>query len=120
MSIESTLTRELDIRFIDARDLVNEAKMSLDIVGYPTKQQEKVLTKTAVDLFKSRPDRERQVLRRRSADLQAMKSGQLKRATSGSTESTADSECPSEMSSISGRKGDKENRGWLKRTFSAA
>ena len=34
MSVESTLTRELNIRFIDARAIATEAKLNLGIDGY--------------------------------------------------------------------------------------
>jgi hypothetical protein len=51
MSVESYLTRELDIRFIDARSIVNEAKVGLGIVGYPLKEQDKLLKQEAIKIY---------------------------------------------------------------------
>ena len=39
MSVESTLTRELNIRFIDARAIATEAKLNLGIDGYVSNEQ---------------------------------------------------------------------------------
>jgi hypothetical protein len=50
-SIESYLTRHFDIRFIDARNIVLEAKISLGIHGYHRKDQEGLLRNTAIQIF---------------------------------------------------------------------
>ena len=39
LSVESLLTRELNLRFIDARMLVTEARITLGIEGYPDRDQ---------------------------------------------------------------------------------
>ena len=56
MSVESTLTRELDIRFIDARVLTTEAKLNLGIEGYPSLEQTSELIAEATRIFEERDD----------------------------------------------------------------
>jgi hypothetical protein len=73
MSVESYLTRELDIRFIDARNIVTEAKVSLGIQGYPSKDQLQELTLESMRLFESRPEAQKISMRRMSSDLESVK-----------------------------------------------
>jgi hypothetical protein len=73
MSVESYLTRELDIRFIDARNIVTEAKVSLGIRGYPSKDQLKELTLESMRLFEIRPEAQKTSMRRMSSDLESVK-----------------------------------------------
>jgi hypothetical protein len=56
MTVEAVLTRELQIRFIDARALCNEAKLGLGVVGYPSAEQEVVLVEEAKMIFRARPE----------------------------------------------------------------
>jgi hypothetical protein len=56
MTAEAVLTRELNIRFIDARALCNDAKLGLGVVGYPSPEQEVVLVEEAKMIFRARPE----------------------------------------------------------------
>jgi hypothetical protein len=73
MPIESTLTRELEIRFIDARAIATEAKLNLGIEGYPGCDQEDLLIGEAIAIFHSRPGDVKNVMRRLKSDLEAVK-----------------------------------------------
>jgi hypothetical protein len=73
MTVESILTRELDICFIDARHMVTEAKIILGIHGYPSKDQERELREEAIKIFGQRPQETQNTMRRLSADLEAIK-----------------------------------------------
>ncbi len=73
MSVESYLTRELDIRFIDARSIVNEAKVSLGIVGYPLEEQEKLLMDEAIKIYGGHNVDVQTHMRRLKGDLNAVK-----------------------------------------------
>jgi hypothetical protein len=54
MTVEAVLTRDLEIRFIDARALCNEAKLGLGVVGYPSPEQEFLLVEEAKKIFRAR------------------------------------------------------------------
>jgi hypothetical protein len=73
MTVESFLTRVLDIRFIDARSIVSEARISLGIQGYPSKEQEQELTTQALKIFQDRPDDAKAAMQRLKANLDAVK-----------------------------------------------
>jgi hypothetical protein len=73
MTVESLLTRELEIRFIDARSIVTEAKVSLGIHGYPSKDQESKVREEAIKIFRQRPEETQTTMRRLSTDLEAIK-----------------------------------------------
>ena len=51
MTIESSLTRELNIRFIDARAIATEAKLNLGIDGYPSMYEESQIIEEAVRIY---------------------------------------------------------------------
>ena len=73
MPIETILTRQLNIRFIDAKALCNEAKINLGIEGYHRDDQEEALLQEAINVFSERPDEARGVMRRLKSDLDAAK-----------------------------------------------
>lgn len=73
MSAESYLSRELDIRFIDARVLVNEAKLNLNIHGYMDKEQQILIQREAIRLFKLRGRKEALYMRRANWELDSVK-----------------------------------------------
>jgi hypothetical protein len=73
MSLEATLTRELNIRFIDARAFATEAKIQLGVEGYPTKAQEEALIAEAMYIFYVRPKEVRDSLVVLKSDLDAVK-----------------------------------------------
>ena len=72
-SVEAFLTRELEIRFIDARELANEAKVSLGMEGYPSKDQKRKIKIKAIHLFRCRPEEEQMNMRRLSETLDSIK-----------------------------------------------
>jgi ubiquinone biosynthesis protein UbiJ len=69
MSIEGFLTRELDIRFIDARSVVNEAKINTGITGYLTEEQALKVQKEAIEIFKGQSDEVKRTMRRLKEEL---------------------------------------------------
>jgi hypothetical protein len=74
MSVEAYLTRELDIRFIDARSMVNEAKISLGIQGYPTLKENMQVQREAIKIFEEHSVSAKRRMRRRKVDLERVKS----------------------------------------------
>lgn len=88
MTVESLLTRKLEIRFIDARNIVTEAKVSLGIHGYPSKDEEREVREEAIKIFRQRPEETQTAMIRLSADLEAIKipAGSLKSDTDGESE----------------------------------
>ena len=121
MSIEQLLTRELDIRFIDARELVNEAKLSLGIVGYPSKEQLQRLQEQSVSLFDRLPENQKSAMRRRNGELTAIKSQSLSSSsrTRSSSISTTERDESSSSDDVSCHGRSLTSRGWLRRTFSS-
>lgn len=120
MSVESSLCRELDIRFIDARELVNEAKLKLNLPGYVNKDQHAFIQEEAVRIFEQRDVEEQRELKRANWDLESVKipNGSLsmsewrdssKSSLSQSTHSVS-SENPSRMSSRSKMLSLRRNR----------
>ena len=73
MSVESILTRQLNIRFIDARALCTEAKLSLGVEGYHSEDQEGPLINEAIRLFTERPAHVKAAMTRLRSDLDAIK-----------------------------------------------
>lgn len=71
--VESLLVRELDLRFIDARDIAAEARIALAIEGYPTKDQASMILDEAIRIFQSKPDKEQNHMRRMNLELEAIK-----------------------------------------------
>ena len=121
MSIEQVLTRELDIRFIDARELVNEARLSLGIVGYPSKDELERLQEQSVLLFDRLPDDQKNAMRRRNCEFAAIKSQSLSSAsrTRSSSISTTERDESSSSDDVSCHGRNLTSRGWLRRTFSS-
>jgi len=74
MTVESFLTRELDIRFIDARRIAAEARVSLGIHGYPSKDELRALRREAMRLFEERPENVKMALRELNNELEELKS----------------------------------------------
>jgi hypothetical protein len=72
MPIETFLTRKLEIRFIDARNLATEAKVGMGIVGYAAPEQEHYLIEEAVKIFEKFPDESKMAMRRLKTDLDAV------------------------------------------------
>ena len=53
MTVEAMLTRTLGIRFIDARNMTTEAKLTLDIKGYPTLEMKQRIVEYCTKKFKN-------------------------------------------------------------------
>ena len=93
MTVEASLTRELDIRFIDARVLATEAKLNLGLTCYPGKAQERLITREAIRIFREeRPEQFKTILRQQKADLESAKAlfDDSDRTVSTSTELSVD------------------------------
>lgn len=73
MPVEAVLTRQLEIRFLDARSLCNEAKLGLGVVGYPSSEQEVLLVKEAKMLFRARPEETQRAMTRLKYNADAVK-----------------------------------------------
>ena len=73
MTVEAALTRELEIRFIDARALCNEAKLGLKVDGYPSAEQEVLLVEEAKTIFRARPEDTQRAMIKLKSDLDAVK-----------------------------------------------
>ena len=75
MSIESTLTRELEIRFIDARAIATEAKLNLGMEGYVDDcNREELVIKEAIRVFQRRSIHEQISMRQLHTKLTSIKS----------------------------------------------
>eukprot|EP00934_Nitzschia_sp_Nitz4_P008983 Nitzschia sp. Nitz4//scaffold32_size149145//111913//112227//NITZ4_002895-RA/size149145-processed-gene-0.100-mRNA-1//1//CDS//3329548117//8973//frame0 len=73
MSAESILSRELDIRFIDARNLINEAKVSLDVFGYIDEGNQVNVLEKASELFRAMDHSEQLRMKQASWELRSIK-----------------------------------------------
>jgi hypothetical protein len=95
MTVEAVLTRELNIRFIDARALCNEAKLGLEVVGYPSPEQEVLLVEEAKTIFQARPEEIQRAMKRLKSNLDAVKipkgSVSSRRSRSASCDGTEES-----------------------------
>lgn len=114
MSIASVLTRKLDIRFIDARVLYNEARVSLGIEGYPSEEEERLVLEESFKIF---------------GEWSSDRKMDLKRLHTDSTSSSMSSEGESNESSLTstdnfedllscdekGNGKSKKNRSWLRK-----
>jgi hypothetical protein len=74
MPVEAYLTRQLSIRFIDARTLCTEARVSLGVEGYPTDDQEVMLIQEAIKIFARRPNETKTAMRSLKSNLDAVTS----------------------------------------------
>jgi hypothetical protein len=72
LTVESFLANELNIRFMDARLIVAEAKLSLRIHGSPTKDQKRELREQAIKIFHLRPEKSQAMMRRTRGDSEAV------------------------------------------------
>jgi predicted phage tail protein len=116
MSIEGLLTRELDIRFIDARSIVNEAKINMGIIGYPTAEQALKVQQEAIELFKAQSNEVKRTMRRLKEDLEGVKSSGSLNFKDGmdSTENSRISRSNSNASDdFSTRGAGSKKKGWF-------
>lgn len=110
-TVEATLTRKLGIRFIDARSLATQAKINLNIFGYPNTEQEKKIIEEAVVIFESKSAEDRISLLELNDELESAKSTSSRTVMSennsslrslgvsgscyGASNSSSSSSCPS-------------------------
>jgi hypothetical protein len=76
MTVESFLTRDLQVRFIDARNLATEAKLKLGITGYPSEEQTQPIIDEAISLFNAKPEEVKVVMRQLNASLKTVTSAE--------------------------------------------
>jgi hypothetical protein len=76
MTVESFLTRDLQVRFIDARNLATEAKLNLGITGYPSEEQTQPIIDEAISLFNAKPEEVKVVMRQLNASLKTVTSAE--------------------------------------------
>ena len=102
MSVESFLSRELEIRFIDARAIATEAKLNLGVEGYVDDMDQcaKIVAE-AIKVFDGRTDKEKFGMRQLHTKLntvKAMSSGNS--CYSGDSSYMADFDSPSDNFSV--------------------
>ena len=98
------LTRELEIRFIDARSIATEAKLNLGIDGYPSEDQLHMIQEEAIRIFaQEKTERERMNMRILNTRLNSIKS-----SSSSSSSCGSDSE-EETASSIGGRRSSRRS-----------
>ena len=73
MPLESQLTRDLDIRFIDARRLVAEARVNLNLSGYIGPEQESLVLQEARRVFAGQTSKTRKNLQRSNWEMEQVK-----------------------------------------------
>eukprot|EP00934_Nitzschia_sp_Nitz4_P008223 Nitzschia sp. Nitz4//scaffold266_size26515//20124//20510//NITZ4_008260-RA/size26515-processed-gene-0.12-mRNA-1//-1//CDS//3329544877//8213//frame0 len=113
MTIEGFLVRELDITFLDARSITNEAKVALGIEGYPSSDQYQPLQEEALRLFQGRPENEKLAMRKRNWNMEAVKisSGSLSLSHTRDAGNSEDSEASDDFSmASSNRLGRSEHK----------
>ena len=116
MSVEAFLTRELSIRFIDARELANEARVNLGLQGYPNKEQQRKIKSQAIKLFSSLSEEEKLAMHQMNETLDSIKSvnsGYLTDATSQMDYDYSDNESQSLHSRTSTKIGRGVRRWFL-------
>ena len=113
-SVESLLTRDLDLRFIDARTFATEARVVLGIDGYPSSDQVYEVRDEAIRIFATKSEKEKQALRRMNWELEAAKSPTGSVALSDYYDAgISSSDCGSIQSMTSSRSG-RGNKGGLR------
>ena len=116
MSVEAFLTRELSIRFIDARELANEARVNLGLQGYPNKDQQRKIKSQAIKIFSSLSEEEKLAMHQMNETLDSIKSvnsGYLTDATSQMDYDYSDNESQSLHSRTSTKIGRGVRRWFL-------
>eukprot|EP00934_Nitzschia_sp_Nitz4_P007227 Nitzschia sp. Nitz4//scaffold83_size84149//3361//3975//NITZ4_005160-RA/size84149-processed-gene-0.48-mRNA-1//-1//CDS//3329558905//7217//frame0 len=69
----SNLAHELELRFIDAKRLINEAKVSLGVSGYLDEEQEELVFLEALRIFESQPEEQASAMKQMNKELNAYK-----------------------------------------------
>lgn len=129
MSIESDLCRMLDIRFVDSRMLVVDARANLDILGYPVPDQHEAIRLESLRLFEQRDIHERKAMRYAHWELEACKLPVNSTSLSGWHDSSrkpsdfsvcsvkSDSTCSNASLSSTAQRGILKNKGSSVSTF---
>ena len=120
--MEGHLSRQLDIRFIDARELVNEAKLALGITGYTSKDQEPMVMQHVLSMFESLSTAEQEKMHQMNDTLTTIKSihSQSSRVmkSTGSSSEDHTTDHSSIASHCTRKSGSRKGRWFFKRTFS--
>ena len=77
MSVESKLSRELGIRFIDARSIVTEAKLNVGIEGYYSDDQEMLILQESLNIFQRTPNTHKIAMKELQSRLTATKNKKI-------------------------------------------
>ena len=109
MSVESIITRELDIRFIDTRAIATEAKLNLGIDGYVSNQDQRdAVVNEAMKIFQQRPQSQKTTMKVLNSRLNAIKNSSDHSSVCGSSVcDSAEFSVDSTMSGASRKKGRK-------------
>mmetsp|Transcript_45763 Transcript_45763/g.132016 ORF Transcript_45763/g.132016 Transcript_45763/m.132016 type:complete len:121 (-) Transcript_45763:82-444(-) len=87
MALVTLLSKALGIRFIDARNIANEAKVSMGITGYPSEAEEVLLYQISVKAFRSLPQDQQMAMQEANLALaRSIKSMDSQLSTSSSCE----------------------------------
>ena len=98
MSVESTLVKALDIRFIDARLIATEAKLNMGIDGYPKEDQVQDIIKESMRIFDRRPTEDRIAMKTLHNKLNRIKSMSSHNSNSDDGSSSGDERKSAEFS----------------------
>ena len=93
MSVESTLVKALDIRFIDARLIATEAKLNMGIDGYPKEDQVQDIIKESMRIYELRPTEDRIAMKTLHNKLNRIKSMSSHSSNSDDGSSSGDEPC---------------------------
>ena len=101
-SAEISITRKLQLTYIDARSLINEARITLGIIGYLNDDQRALVEEEAIKIFHSKPRQERQRLQKTKSDFDEFKTA--RKALEGKTVGADTSSNRDSLSSLSNHK----------------
>eukprot|EP00934_Nitzschia_sp_Nitz4_P001406 Nitzschia sp. Nitz4//scaffold130_size63480//46915//47355//NITZ4_006256-RA/size63480-processed-gene-0.94-mRNA-1//-1//CDS//3329535210//1406//frame0 len=102
MSLTSDLSRQLDIRFIDARNLLNQAKLNLEIHGYvQDEHSNQQIQDEALRLFHERNGSEQLEMKQANWSLEAAKISTSSSSLSSSSDSRSSSDIDTSIHSSS-------------------
>mmetsp|Transcript_21713 Transcript_21713/g.33212 ORF Transcript_21713/g.33212 Transcript_21713/m.33212 type:complete len:137 (-) Transcript_21713:141-551(-) len=103
MTVEHTITRELNIRFIDARSIATQARINLGYYGYPNKEEEELIQEEACRIFHCDfSEEDRYTMSQLRTDLEAAKMDARRESSSSSSDCSIAPFDSSTRTSISG------------------
>eukprot|EP00339_Tiarina_fusa_P015156 CAMPEP_0117011326 /NCGR_PEP_ID=MMETSP0472-20121206/9760_1 /TAXON_ID=693140 ORGANISM="Tiarina fusus, Strain LIS" /NCGR_SAMPLE_ID=MMETSP0472 /ASSEMBLY_ACC=CAM_ASM_000603 /LENGTH=229 /DNA_ID=CAMNT_0004714091 /DNA_START=56 /DNA_END=745 /DNA_ORIENTATION=- len=130
MTVEATVTRELDISFIDARKLTTIAKLNLGMTGYPNATQSETLLREVKRIFrKELPREERRRMRATNVNLvDAKKLDDMSSSSSTQSESlsstgvslSSSSSCSTGLVDGGSLRSSNKKKSWVKSSKAAS